>query len=238
MTDDTVVIRGDDCQHILRVMRMKQGDRIICCDGTRTALCELKDFTNESVTAVVVKWLEERRELPVFVAIAQGLPKADKLEFVIQKGTEMGASEFIVFSARRSIVKWDKEKAEKKLKRLEKIAKEAAEQSHRTCLPKLGFSPSFAQLAEESDRFDLTLVAYEEAAKNGEATALKKALTFLRPGQSVLFVTGPEGGFSDEEVSMLQRKGFIVCGLGPRILRAETAPLYFLAAVSYQTELM
>lgn len=236
MTDRVVTIKDEDYHHITRVMRMETGDRVICSDGSRSALCELKDFSNETVTATIVNWIKEPSELPVDVTIAQALPKADKLETVVQKGTELGAVAFLPFRAQRSVVKWTAEKTKKKIARLKKIAKEAAEQAHRERVPRIADLAAFDGLIQHGSNYDVKIVAFEEEANNTKA--LPSTLTSVRSGQSILFVTGPEGGLTEHEVAKLKQCGFVVCGLGPRILRTETAPLYFLAAVSYQTELL
>jgi 16S rRNA (uracil1498-N3)-methyltransferase len=126
-TEGRFFIEDDDRHHIVKVMRMSVGDEIICVDTDgNQAICRLEEITDESVVAEVVQWKEENPELPIFVTIASGLPKGDKLEWIIQKGTELGAGEFIPFSAKRSVVKWDEKKAVKKIERWQKIAKEAA----------------------------------------------------------------------------------------------------------------
>ncbi|PWA12483.1 16S rRNA (uracil(1498)-N(3))-methyltransferase [Pueribacillus theae] len=235
---DTVTLAGNDARHISRVMRMAAGDSIICSDGSRTARCKLQEITNEKVSANIVEWMHESQELPVSVTIAQGLPKADKLDYIVQKGTELGAAGFLPFAAERSIVKWTKEKSEKRVARLEKIAKEAAEQSHRQTIPSIYPPVTFDDLLQKGEQYQLKIVAYEEEAKNKEDNDLPNVLKTISHGQSILFVVGPEGGFSKEEIEQLKEHHFHICGLGPRILRTETASLYFLAVVSYETELM
>lgn len=233
------IIDGEDYHHINRVMRMKSGDKIVCVTREgKSAVCIIAEITAEQVVANVVEWEDETTELPIKVTIASGLPKGDKLEWIIQKGTELGAAEFVPFIASRSIVKWDEKKAEKKVERWHKIAKEAAEQSYRSIIPNV-FSPVHIKvLLEKAKDYDVRLVAYEEVAKQGEDAVLAKTLRELKAGQSLLIVFGPEGGLSPEEISLLKGNGFSVCGLGPRILRTETAPLYLLSAVSYHLELL
>ncbi len=204
----------------------------------KAALCKIAEITDEIVIANVVKWDDGNTELPISVTIASGLPKGDKLEWIIQKGTELGAHEFVPFLAARSIVKWDEKKADKKLDRWQKIAKEAAEQSYRSIIPTVVSPLNLKALIEKTKEFDVRLAAYEEEAKAGETALLAKTLREMKEGQTLLIVFGPEGGLTAEEVSLLKENGFSVCGLGPRILRTETAPLYFLAAVSYQLELL
>jgi 16S rRNA (uracil1498-N3)-methyltransferase len=236
---DHFIISGDDYHHIVRVMRMKAGEQIICVlpEG-KSAICHIAEITDENVVANVVKWEEGTSELPVHVVIASGLPKGDKLELIIQKGTELGAYEFVPFTASRSIVKWDGKKAAKKIERWQKIAKEAAEQSHRSRIPVVIEPLSVKELIKASGKYDHKLIAYEEEAREGEASVLTSTLKNMQAGESLLIVFGPEGGLTQEEVALLIKNGFKPCGLGPRILRTETAPLYALSAVSYHFELL
>ncbi|MEH7275746.1 16S rRNA (uracil(1498)-N(3))-methyltransferase [Neobacillus vireti] len=238
-SDNRFQIDGDDRHHLLKVMRMTIGDKIICVDPKGdTAICEIAKITDEHVVADVVQWIDEKSELPIFVTIASGLPKGDKLEWIIQKGTELGVREFIPFSARRSVVKWDDKKSAKKIDRWQKIAKEAAEQSHRGMVPEIISPMNFKALIANSKDFDFKLAAYEEESRSGETSIFSATLERMKPGDSLLIVFGPEGGLAEEEVQLLQANDFVLCGLGPRILRTETAPLYALAAVSYHFELL
>lgn len=235
----TISITGDDARHISRVMRMKPNDRIVCVtkDGF-SALCEIVRLTAQSVQCRILEWIEFHSELPVTVVLANGLPKGDKLEMIVQKGTELGAAKFIPFNAARSVVKWDEKKIQKKIERWNKIAKEAAEQSHRNKIPEVLKPFSFQEMIACARKADVKIVAYEESAKSGEAKRLYQALNSLKTGETLFAVFGPEGGFAKEEIEELVREGFITCGFGPRILRTETAPLYLLSAVSYHFELM
>ncbi|NRD80807.1 16S rRNA (uracil(1498)-N(3))-methyltransferase [Bacillus sp. BRMEA1] len=232
-------IDEDDYHHIVKVMRMQPGDEIICVDPDgNQAVCTLAEITDERVVADVVQWSEEHSELPISVTIASGLPKGDKLEWIIQKGTELGAHQFIPFSASRSVVKWDEKKSEKKVERWRKIAKEAAEQSHRQHVPEVVKPLSFKELLAESNKFQYKLAAFEDESRNGEVSVFSSTLNQIKPGESLLMVFGPEGGLAEQEVHILRDNGFLLCGLGPRILRTETAPLYSLAAISYHFELL
>jgi 16S rRNA (uracil1498-N3)-methyltransferase len=236
--DGRIFITGDDYHHISRVMRMNTGDRIICIDNSGSAaLCEITEISSDTVTLNVLEWIEGTNELPIQVTIASGLPKGDKLELIIQKGTELGASRFVPFHAARSIVKWDEKKGLKKVDRWKKIAKEAAEQSHRNIVPDVVVPLTFQELIEQSRHYEYKLIAYEEEAKRGEKTKLAACLDKIKHGQSLLVVFGPEGGLTEQEVEQLKKLGFETCSLGPRILRAETAPLYLLSVVSYHFEM-
>ncbi|NLP51302.1 16S rRNA (uracil(1498)-N(3))-methyltransferase [Bacillus sp. RO1] len=240
--ETSITITGEDVHHITRVMRMNVDDQILCsCSKTRqTALCKIAEITNDMVVTDIVEWIKAETEIPVRVTIANGLPKGDKLELVIQKGTELGAESFIPFNAARSIVKWDEKKGKKKVERWNKISKEAAEQSHRSMVPVVEEPASLAQLLEKSKDYTYKMVAYEESAKEGERSSFANILKSLQHGESILCVFGPEGGLTDKEIDKLMEHGFVPCALGPRILRTrtETAPLYALAAISYHFELM
>ncbi len=239
LTEFSFTISGEDVKHISKVMRMSAGDQLICINEEGlVAQCQIETISSNEVNGKVVRVLEENTELPVKVTVAQGLPKGDKLELIVQKGTELGAYSFLPFQATRSIVKWDEKKGEKKIERLGKIAKEAAEQSYRHIIPEIHNHMSFQRLIKESDNYDIKIVAFEEQAKLGEVKNLAKAFQQSQPGDSILVVIGPEGGLTNEEVTSLEQAGFIPCSFGPRILRTETAPLYFLGAVSYHFEML
>ncbi|MFS0561766.1 16S rRNA (uracil(1498)-N(3))-methyltransferase [Terribacillus sp. 179-K 1B1 HS] len=235
--DDRIMLDGQDAHHINRVMRMKPGDEIICVHpGGYAAKCKITELSPDHVTVSVSEKVDVDTEMPVAVTIAHGLPKGDKLEWIVQKGTELGAAGFVPFQAARSVVKWDEKKKDKKRIRLEKIAKEAAEQSSRLIIPVVEDVRSFQELLDSSDTYKHKLFAYEEAAKGLKAEPLRSIFQRISPSETVLVVIGPEGGFSEAEADSLQGAGFVPIRLGPRILRTETAPLYMLASLSYHFE--
>ena len=231
-------LTGEQHHHITRVMRMVIGDEVyLVFPNQKAIIAKIIRIENESVALLWVSDEPTKKEMPIEVTIASGLPKGDKLDFIIQKGTELGASFFIPFQASYSIVKWDKKKNEKKGIRLKKIAQEAAEQSHRTVIPEISSVLSFKELLDLTPSYDACIVAYEESAKEGEVLNFAKTLNDLQPNDKLLVVFGPEGGLSQNEIDSLVKSGMTVCSLGPRILRTETAPLYVLAAISYHFEL-
>ncbi|TFE01103.1 16S rRNA (uracil(1498)-N(3))-methyltransferase [Jeotgalibacillus salarius] len=233
------IINGEDYKHIVRVMRMNAGDRFIAVFTSEDVFeSEITDIEDSYLRAKPVHKIEHQSELPVKVTIAHGLPKGDKLEYVIQKSTELGLYSLKPFSAERSIVKWDQKKGKKKAERWNKIAKEAAEQSHRSVIPAVEEPVKLNQLRSSFHEYDAIMMAYEEDAKAGETSNFTKLLNQLRPGSRMLVIIGPEGGLSEAEVETFIADGAVSCGLGPRILRTETAPLYILAAISYHFELM
>lgn len=237
LTESNALILGDDAHHISRVMRGKIGDEIIVCNEEGICYAAKLKQLGEEVTAELVSKLDKETEMPVAVTIAQGLPKGDKLEMVLQKGTECGAMAFLPVAMDRSVVKLDPKKAAKKVERWQKIAKEAAEQAHRQQVPRVYGVASFKEMLAIGADYDVKLFAYEETAKHGELSQLKASLNQVVHGQKILVVVGPEGGISEKEADALTAAGFLPCALGPRILRTETAPLYLLGAISYATEL-
>ena len=233
-----VRITDEDAHHIARVMRMEVGERIIVCNEDKECYyLTITAVTPDEVTGEIGEAIESDTELPIEVTIAQGLPKGDKFEWVIQKATECGASEFIPLNMERSVVKLDAKKASKKVERWNKIAKEAAEQSHRQMVPTVTDVYTFKQLLDRASQYDVCLFAYEETAKQGQLAQLKQSLREIQTNGKMLVVVGPEGGISEKEETLLLQSGFKPCALGPRILRTETAPIYILSAISYALEL-
>lgn len=237
MTASHAFVTGEDVKHITKVMRMAPGDKIVCLNNQdRQVVARISDIEQDFVKADIIQEIHENNELPLHVTIAQGLIKGDKLDLVIQKGTEFGASAFYIFSADRSVVKWDGKKINKKLERLQKIAKEAAEQSGRLIIPPVTFFPSWKEMLKEKHYHDSSVFLYEENAKKRLHSDLSEVLN--SSPASLMAIIGPEGGMSEEEVSAYRRECFRNVSLGPRILRSESASLYLLAALSYQYELL
>ncbi|HEM5269600.1 TPA: 16S rRNA (uracil(1498)-N(3))-methyltransferase [Streptococcus suis] len=227
----------DTAKHMFSVMRLQADDQIVLVfDDEIKRLARVVDSQSQSVE--IIEELAGNVELPVSVTIAMGFPKGDKLEFVAQKATELGMTALWAFPADWSVVKWDGKKLAKKAEKLEKIAQGAAEQSKRNRIPAVRLFEKKADFLAQLAGFDQIILAYEEAAKEGEQVNLVKILSGLEAGQSVLVIVGPEGGVSPEEVAAFEGAGAVKTGLGPRILRAETAPLYALSAISYATELL
>ena len=227
----------DTAKHMFSVMRLQADDQtVLVFDDGIKRLARVVDSQSKSVE--IIEELADNVELPVSVTIAMGFPKGDKLEFVAQKATELGMAALWAFPADWSVVKWDGKKLGKKAEKLEKIAQGAAEQSKRNRIPAVRLFEKKTDFLAQLAGFDQIILAYEEAAKEGEQANLVKALSGLETGQSVLVIVGPEGGVSPEEVAAFEGAGAVKTGLGPRILRAETAPLYALSAISYATELL
>ncbi|CDR27376.1 16S rRNA (uracil(1498)-N(3))-methyltransferase [Staphylococcus schweitzeri] len=232
------ITKKEDIHHITNVMRNSVGNKIILTFKDQSVYtCEIVEITNECISVSLIEKLNINTELPVDVTICSGLIKADKYEWLLQKATELGASSFIAVSMERSIVKLNDSKVAKKLDRWQKIIKEAAEQSYRLAIPSIQFESNLNVIYDTIDNYDYVLIAYEEQAKDGELSNFKQTLRQFNSQDKVLMIFGPEGGLSEKEIAIFNNSSTIV-GLGPRILRAETAPLYALSAISYEKELM
>ncbi|WP_042478191.1 16S rRNA (uracil(1498)-N(3))-methyltransferase [Bacillus ndiopicus] len=235
--NEQLEIVGEIAKHISKVMRMQIGDEIIVVTNDKAFISEIIEIE----AAVVVRNTGREipsPEMPIKVDIACGLPKGDKLELIAQKATELGMHSLIPFAAERSIVKWDDKKGEKKTERLQKIAQEAAEQSHRTYVPQICQPISFKELLKLISKYDAVFIADEEDAKQLQRTKFADKLkkVYDNKSESILCIFGPEGGISRQESASLLQAGAETMSLGPRILRAETAPLYALSAISYEFE--
>jgi 16S rRNA (uracil1498-N3)-methyltransferase len=231
----TVLILGNDCHHIKNVMRMQPGMAVEAADeGGNVYACVIEQMTSNQVILKIEKKLDRNTELPWDVTIAMGLTKFPKQEEVLRRITELGAAGFVSVEMARSVLKLAFA-SEGKLDRMALIVKEASEQSLRNKLLKVFSITSFKGFLEMSKNFDLCLYAYEERGK-ADDFSLKRILQKFN-GRSILFLTGPEGGISPQEAEELDQSGFHAVGLGPRILRCETAPLYAMAVISYEAEL-
>ena len=225
MQPDFLVLTGENAQHA-KVLRLKNGEQVLVCDGEgRECLCAVVD---QSWNLEVLERRESDTEPGVQVSIYMAFPKADKLEHVIQKATELGVYEIVAFPSARCVSKPDEKSLKKKLERWQKIAASAAEQSGRGRIPRVVILPSFAEALKRGGETDLPMLFYE----NERATTLHMALT---GGQwkTAALLTGPEGGLEEKEVEKAMDAGWKICTLGKRILRCETAPLCALSAVMY-----
>jgi 16S rRNA (uracil1498-N3)-methyltransferase len=230
-----VFITGADVNHICHVLRMRVGEQFYVTDGESGGkyLCALKVASEDQVTCDILRNIEESSELPCEITLYQGLPKADKMELIIQKAVELGVHRIVPVSTKRSIVKLDDKKAGAKISRWQGIAEAAAKQSKRDVIPQIGDVMTLkAALAEAAD-FDVSMMPYE----NAEGMAFtRKLLDEIRPGQRIAIFIGPEGGFDESEVEAALSQGTQPVTLGRRILRTETAGLAMLSMLVYVLE--
>ena len=209
-----------------RVLRLKAGEEVLLCDGQgRECLCRVED--PDTLTLTCGECRPSESEAAVRVSVYMAFPKADKLEHVIQKATELGAYEIVAFPSARCVSRPDEKSLKKKLERWQKIAASAAEQSGRGRIPQVLVLDSFHAALSRASEADKALMFYE----NEQAVTLKMALS--GEYRTVSLLTGPEGGLEEKEVQQARETGLQVCTLGKRILRCETAPLCALSAVMY-----
>ena len=228
MAADALTLTGENAQHA-KVLRLKAGEEVLVCDGEgQECLCRVTAFDGTELDLEVVERREASAEACVDVTIYMAFPKADKLEHVIQKATELGACEIVAFPSARCISRPDEKSLKKKLERWQKIAASAAEQSGRGIVPKVDVLPSYKAALERCCRADKALLFYE----NEHAVTLRMALE-RGSYSTVSLLTGPEGGLEEREVEQARISGMEICTLGSRILRCETAPLCALSAVMY-----
>lgn len=228
LTSEQVRLTGENFQHA-RVLRLKQEEKLLLCDGEgREALCAVREVGASEMELEVLERRESAAEARVRVSVYMAFPKADKLEHVIQKATELGTYEIVAFPSGRCVSRPDEKSLRKKLERWQKIAASAAEQSGRGRIPQVLTLGSYREALERAKHADKALLFYE----NEHAVTLRMALE-SSPFETVSLMTGPEGGLEELEVEQARAAGLQVCTLGARILRCETAPLCALSAVMY-----
>ena len=228
MAGETICLAGENAAHA-KVLRLKSGEEVMVCDGQgNECLCRVDTAEAGQYTLDVLSRGESKTEAAVRVSVYMALPKADKLEHVIQKATELGAYEIVTFPTARCVSRPDEKSLNKKLDRWQKIAASAAEQSGRGRIPQVLALPSYAAALKRAAECDKAIVFYE----NEHATTLRQALE-ESPFKTVSILSGPEGGFEESEIHQARAAGLQVCTLGSRILRCETAPLCGLSAIMY-----
>lgn len=227
-----VNIVGDDAHHISRALRMAAGEKIEVVDMQKNLyVCKLNGFFDGRVTAVVLEQGKADTEPPVFIRLYQALAKGDKMETIIQKSIECGACEIVPFSSERCVVKIDKKDEQKKIDRWQKIAEGASKQSGRGIVPCVKGVLSFKELL--SSLSGTVLFCYEAE----DTVSIKEALKSTKIQGDISVIIGSEGGFSQKEAELLKEAGAISVGLGKRILRCETAPVFALSCLCYELEL-
>ena len=242
MQDGILSIGGNDYNHIKNVLRMHSGDQLAVRpdtdgneEGSGEYLFEIVSFSESTVICRLLSVREAQTELPVRVLLFQGLPKADKMDQIVQKTVELGVTDIIPVQMHRSIVKLSGDKRKKRIDRWQLIAEAAAKQSRRSILPQVHdlclMREALAMAAAEADRI---FVPYEAEAGSAGTRAL---LEQLRPGQRVAVFVGPEGGFEESEIELAREQGAQTISLGRWILRTETAAPAFLAFLTYRFEL-
>lgn len=231
-----ITITGSDVNHIKNVLRMKTGEEIAVSNGVdgKEYRCEITEIGEDTIQCHLRFVKEDGVELPSKVYLFQGLPKADKMELIIQKAVELGVYEIIPVATKRAVVKLDEKKAKVKIARWQGISEAAAKQSKRRVVPKIKEVMTFHEAVSYAKAMDVKMIPYE-LAEGMQAT--KSLIDGLLPGQEIAVFIGPEGGFEEGEIEEAQRNGIIPITLGRRILRTETAGFTVLSWIMYHLEL-
>ena len=237
INSELITILDEDVNHIKNVLRLNVGENLQICDidSSKNYICEILELTAKSVTCKILEEIQSIAEGNVELHIFQGLPKADKMELIIQKGTELGVSEFVPVSFKRSIVKISPKDEKKKIDRWNKISEVAAKQSKRDIIPKIRNVESIKNVCNEIKNYDIVLLAYELEENNYIKNELLK-IKNTKENYKIAVIIGPEGGIEKEEVEVLENAGAKVISLGKRILRTETVALQVSSIIMYELE--
>ena len=235
--NNKITIIGEDVNHIKNVIRKQIGDIIEICnqDNEKSYKCEIEKIEEKQITTKIIEELKAQ-ESNIKVDIFQGLPKAEKMELIIQKSVELGANAIIPVNMKRCVVKLDSKSEEKKIERWQKISESAAKQCGRNNIPEVKHLVNIKDICNKIKDYDAMIVAYENEKEN----TLKQELTKLKNKQKNLkigIVIGPEGGLEENDVKLLKESGAEIITLGHRILRTETVALNMLSIIMYELEL-
>lgn len=224
--DDCFLIDNSDSYHIIKVMRMKEKDKIEVVYEGCEYLCEIVS-RDLPIKCKIIAFLNNNKQLIPRVFIAQSLVKEQKMDYILQKSTELGVDTIIPLNSERSVIKIT-DKENKKVARWQKVVKEASEQSKRCTIPKVENIENLSDLVNRS--FDYKFIC----SVNEKAKTIKSVLSNVNISDTILFVVGPEGGLSKREEDFLLANGFTAISFGSNVLRTETASLFVLSAVNYE----
>ena len=236
--DNKIVILGQDVNHIKNVLRKTIGNNIEICnkDNSQNYLAEITSINKEKIECKTIKIIENNTESNIDITIFQGLPKSDKMELIIQKSVELGATRIVPVSMKRCVVKLSEKDEQKKIVRWQKIAEVASKQCGRSVIPKIGNVVKVKDICDLILEYDVIFVAYENEEENKLKSELKKIKTCLNEKTKIAIVIGPEGGLEFDEVQSLKKNGAKVITLGKRILRTETVALNMISIINYELE--
>lgn len=232
--EEYVIIRGSDVNHIKNVLRMKVDEKLLVSNGLdRDFYCVIESIGEAEIRAKILDIDYEGTELPSKLYLFQGLPKADKMELIIQKAVELGATQIIPVATKRCVVKLDEKKEASKIKRWQAISESAAKQSRRMVIPEITEVMSFKEAIDRAKNMDIGIIPYENF-KDMEETG--KILSHVGKGMEIGIFIGPEGGFEESEIQYAIDNGIRPISLGKRILRTETAGLAILSVLMFSLE--
>ena len=231
-----IYLNKDQADHIRRVLRLHEGDKLIVSDGNdRDYYCEIESLAKDQVVARILSSGESDSELPFDCILFQGIPKGEKMEWLIQKCVELGAAKIIPVEMSRCVVRIPDAKKEARRTRWQKIAQGASEQSGRTRTAQVALPQPLMAAVREDDP-DKLFVLYENAEGIRKT---QEVLQAIRPGERIGFVVGPEGGIAPEELEQLSAlPNMEVLSLGRRILRTETCGMTMMSLLMMRAELL
>ena len=223
--------------HIKNVLRCQKGEHIEICNSetSKNYLCEINKIEKEEIECNILENLRSNVETDIKVTIFQGLPKADKMEYIIQKSVELGAYDITPVEMKRCIVKLNEKDKEKKIQRWQKIAEVAAKQCKRDIIPKINNITNVKLICNIIQNYDIILVAYEKEKERTLKSELKKIKEYNQ--KNIGIIIGPEGGLDEDAVKLLEESGAKVITLGNRILRTESVALNVLSNIMYELEI-
>ncbi len=231
-----IKITGTDVNHLKNVLRVKNGDKVEICNlcNQQNYNCQIKEINREYINTKILEKMSEIAETNVKVTIFQGIPKAEKMEWVIQKAVELGVYDIVPVEMKRCVVKLKEKVLDKKLQRWQKISEVAAKQCGRNLIPKIHPVITSKDIANQINQYDVILVAYEDE----KHITLKQELLKLKQKDDIKIgiIIGPEGGLESKDVEMWREKGAKIITLGRRILRTETVALQCLSIIMYELE--
>lgn len=240
---DIIIIQGQDVNHIKKVLRAKIGDELQICNSQNgeNFLCDIEEIKNEDILCKIKQKIEEKVESNIEVTIFQGLPKADKMEYIIQKSVELGVYDITPVEMKRCVVKLNEKDKNKKELRWQKISEVAAKQCGRDIIPQINKIINIKNICELIKKYDIVLVAYENEKQNilkEQLNLIKEKMEKLKSDELIKIgiVIGPEGGLEEQDVEILKENGAKIITLGKRILRTETVALNVLSVIMYELE--
>ena len=228
-----VVITGNDVNHIKNVLRMQPGEEIAVSNGEdgKEYRCGIENLYEDEIICSLRFVKEDGVELPSKIYLFQGLPKADKMELIVQKAVELGVYEIVPVATKRAVVKLDEKKAKSKIARWQTISEAAAKQSKRRIVPEIHSVMSFKEAVKYAKDMQIKVIPYE-LAEGMEKT--RELIENIKPGQEIAIFIGPEGGFDEAEIELAKEAGIQPITLGKRILRTETAGMTVLSVLMFQ----
>ncbi len=243
INEDIIKIQGQDVNHIKKVLRAKIGDELQICNSQNgeNFLCDIEEIRSEDILCKIKQKIEEKVESNIEVTVFQGLPKADKMEYIIQKSVELGVYDITPVEMKRCVVKLDEKDKNKKQLRWQKISEVAAKQCGRDIIPQINKIINIKNICELIKKYDIVLVAYENEKQNTlkeQLNLIKEKMEKLKSDELIKIgiVIGPEGGLEEQDIEKLKENGAKIITLGKRILRTETVALNVLSIIMYELE--